>query len=133
MGDCIAVNEKALASHSPQKWSASIILGAWLAHQNLDPRLDWQAMRESALSQMDQVGVMLLRNGIPAKPTSVSRVFGNVHSPRLWGTTVEGLLLDAVERGDIRGTFSVNFIGDTITYSSSSLLALDNNYITPPN
>ena len=110
MGDCIAVNEKTLASHSPQKWSASIILGAWLAHQNLDPRIDWQPMCESALSQFAQVHAMLLRNGIPGKTAVVGRFFGNIHSPKQWGATVERLLLDAIERGDIRGTFSVALV-----------------------
>ena len=112
LGDCIAVNEKSLANHSPQKWSAAIILGAWLAHMNLDPRIDWQQMAESALAQFPQVHVMLLRNGIPGKTAAVSRFFGNTHTycPRQWGETTERLILDAIERGDIRGTFSVTLV-----------------------
>ena len=106
------MNEKALASHSPQKWSAAIILGAWLAHQNIDPRINWQQMCEGALSLFPQVHAMLLRNGIPGKTAVVSRFFGNIHThcPKQWGATVERLLLDAIERGDIRGTFSVALV-----------------------
>jgi len=127
LGDCIAVNEKALASHSPQKWSAAIILGAWLAHQNIDPRINWQQMCEGALSLFPQVSVMLLRNGIPGKP--VRRLFGSVLGPQQWCTAADRRLLDALERSHSRGSFTVSsiYIDDTMLYSSDGLLELDNN------